>query len=185
MTQNLASAFFLVSLLFAASNPPASAQILPDSVDLLNVAGQLCCTSNGNCPGQGVSGALVSLNSKIHDQTTALAQATTNSNGSFDMKIVKNLLRLIANARREVRVSSLTSPNLSAPRRVRLHAAADEFLAPRCALLPRRAIASRRDAPLLPRRTTSTRSTEAIFSCVTPRRSRSAAHVLFYTGPSY
>ncbi|KAI3459660.1 hypothetical protein Pfo_016323 [Paulownia fortunei] len=86
MAYNRASALFLIALvLFAATNPLA--QGLGITLRGLSVGGQLCCTSTGNCPGQGVAGAAVSLNCTILGVSTTVGQTTTNANGSFNITV--------------------------------------------------------------------------------------------------
>ncbi|KAK4412758.1 hypothetical protein Salat_2923000 [Sesamum alatum] len=76
---------FLISLLlFATAAPLAHGQI---NLGGLTVGGQLCCTSTGNCPGQGVPGAVVNLLCNILGGTTTVGQATTNANGSFNITV--------------------------------------------------------------------------------------------------
>ncbi|KAK4412757.1 hypothetical protein Salat_2922900 [Sesamum alatum] len=85
MAHNQTSALFLISLLlFAAAAALAHGQL---SLGGLKVGGQLCCTSTGNCPGQGVPGAIVNLNCNILGATTTVGQATTNANGSFNITV--------------------------------------------------------------------------------------------------
>ncbi|KAG8372224.1 hypothetical protein BUALT_Bualt12G0044300 [Buddleja alternifolia] len=85
MAYNYASALFLISLLFAASNPLANGQIL--TLRGLSVTGRLCCTPTGNCPGQGVNGALVRLNCTILGSNVTVGQGTTNVNGNFNITV--------------------------------------------------------------------------------------------------
>ncbi|GER52371.1 pollen Ole e 1 allergen and extensin family protein [Striga asiatica] len=85
MAQNRDSALFLISLLlFVASKPLAHAQ----SPITLNVIGQICCTSTGNCPGQGIPRAVVSLNcTNFLNSTITLGRNTTNANGTFSISV--------------------------------------------------------------------------------------------------
>ncbi|KAG8372221.1 hypothetical protein BUALT_Bualt12G0043900 [Buddleja alternifolia] len=85
MAYNYASALFLIALLFVASNPLANGQIL--TLRGLSVTGRLCCTPTGNCPGQGVSGALVRLNCTILGSNVTVGQGTTNVNGNFNITV--------------------------------------------------------------------------------------------------
>ncbi|KAG8372230.1 hypothetical protein BUALT_Bualt12G0044900 [Buddleja alternifolia] len=88
MAYNCASALFLIALLFAASNPLANGQLLPNPLPRgITLNGTLCCTATGNCPGQGVAGALVSLNCTVLGATVNLGQATTNANGTFNITV--------------------------------------------------------------------------------------------------
>ncbi|KAL2232918.1 UNVERIFIED_CONTAM: hypothetical protein Sindi_1471800 [Sesamum indicum] len=84
MAHNQTSALFLISLLFAAAEPLVHGQI---SLGGLTVGGQLCCTSTGNCPGQGVPGVPVNLTCNILGATTTVGQATTDANGSFNITV--------------------------------------------------------------------------------------------------
>ncbi|CAA0822412.1 Unknown protein [Striga hermonthica] len=85
MAQNCDSALFLVALLlFVASKPLAHAQL---PIRPLNVTGQICCTSTGNCPGQGVPRVVVSLNCTILNSTITLGRNTTNANGTFSISV--------------------------------------------------------------------------------------------------
>ncbi|CAA0809792.1 Unknown protein [Striga hermonthica] len=98
MAHNRALALFLVALVFAASNPLAHGLQL--NVTGLTVSGQLCCTPTGNCPGQGVSGALVSLNcTNFLGVTTTVGQTTTGINGTFNITVpgLTSLLRGLPN----------------------------------------------------------------------------------------
>ncbi|KAL3632630.1 hypothetical protein CASFOL_025614 [Castilleja foliolosa] len=86
MSYNRVHALFLISLLFAASNPLVHGQII--NLGGLTVGGTLCCTPTGNCPGgQGVAGSLVSLNCSILGSTVTVGQATTNANGTFNITV--------------------------------------------------------------------------------------------------
>ncbi|CAA0809793.1 Unknown protein [Striga hermonthica] len=98
MAHNCALALLLIALVFATSNPLAHALQL--NVTGLTVSGQLCCTPTGNCPGQGVSGALVSLNcTNILGVTTTVGQTTTGINGTFNITVpgLTSLLRGLPN----------------------------------------------------------------------------------------
>ncbi|GFQ04426.1 hypothetical protein PHJA_002586500 [Phtheirospermum japonicum] len=85
MSYNRVHALFLISLLFAASNPLVHGQVI--TLGGLTVGGNLCCTPTGNCPGQGVAGSLVSLNCTILGATVTVGQATTNANGTFNITV--------------------------------------------------------------------------------------------------
>ncbi|CAA0809791.1 Unknown protein [Striga hermonthica] len=99
MAHNRALALFLVALVFAAASNPL-AHGLQLNVTGLTISGQLCCRPTGNCPGQGVSGALVSLNcTNFLGVTTTVGQTTTGINGTFNITVpgLTNLLRGLPN----------------------------------------------------------------------------------------
>ncbi|GER51955.1 S-acyl fatty acid synthase thioesterase [Striga asiatica] len=87
MAHNCGLALFLIALVFAASNPLAHGQQL--NVTGLTVSGRLCCTPTGNCPGQGVPGALVSLNCTnfLGGGTITVGQTRTSINGTFNITV--------------------------------------------------------------------------------------------------
>ncbi|KAL3632632.1 hypothetical protein CASFOL_025616 [Castilleja foliolosa] len=87
-SNNRVSALILIALLFAASYPLAHGQTF--TLQGLRVNGRLCCTPTGNCPvlgGQGVAGVPVTLNCTIFGVSTRVGQATTNTNGTFNISV--------------------------------------------------------------------------------------------------
>ncbi|KAG8372225.1 hypothetical protein BUALT_Bualt12G0044400 [Buddleja alternifolia] len=68
--------------------PVSKRPLLPNPLPRgITLNGTLCCTATGNCPGQGVAGALVSLNCTVLGATVNLGQATTNANGTFNITV--------------------------------------------------------------------------------------------------
>ncbi|KAG8372232.1 hypothetical protein BUALT_Bualt12G0045600 [Buddleja alternifolia] len=119
MAYNRFYALFLVSLLlFAASNPQVHGAWRNWPLGL-SVSDQLCCTSTGNCPGQGIGGAVVSLNCTILGVSTTVGQNTTDVNGSFNITVpaitglVIGLLRIPCVAIVQLPLNATTCPLLS------------------------------------------------------------------------
>ncbi|KAI3446594.1 hypothetical protein Pfo_029532 [Paulownia fortunei] len=89
MACNSISPFFLIVLLFAVATPLAHGGLI-GRINGLSVSGQLCCTSTGNCPGQGLVGVVVRLNCRrIAGVSTTLGQNTTDVNGSFNITVLR------------------------------------------------------------------------------------------------
>ncbi|KAL1563598.1 hypothetical protein AAHA92_06046 [Salvia divinorum] len=86
MANNHASALFFAALiLLAASSPARGAGIFLNG---LTISGQLCCTSTGNCPGQGVGRVPIVLNcTNIFGGTTTAGRTTTTDTGSFNFTV--------------------------------------------------------------------------------------------------
>ncbi|KAG6421273.1 hypothetical protein SASPL_117823 [Salvia splendens] len=82
---NTSALFFAALFLLAVASPARGAGIFLNG---LTVNGQLCCTSTGNCPGQGVDGVPVVLNcTNIFGSTTTAGRTTTTDTGSFKFTI--------------------------------------------------------------------------------------------------
>ncbi|KAG6424307.1 hypothetical protein SASPL_114722 [Salvia splendens] len=82
---NTSALFFAALLLLAAVSPARGAGIFLNG---LTVNGQLCCTSTGNCPGQGVGGVPIVLNcTNIFGGTTTAGRTTTTDTGSFNFTV--------------------------------------------------------------------------------------------------
>ncbi|KAL7137806.1 hypothetical protein ABFS83_10G118000 [Erythranthe nasuta] len=84
MAYSHASSVFLIVVLFvvAATNPVAHGQ--PD----INFEGRLCCTTTGNCPGQGIPGVPVEIDCAINGNIEMVGQGTTDANGAFNVSSV-------------------------------------------------------------------------------------------------
>ncbi|KAL2228916.1 UNVERIFIED_CONTAM: hypothetical protein Sindi_1871300 [Sesamum indicum] len=90
MASTCTSALFIVALLLFTTH--GHGQLLPGLV----VNGRLCCTSTGNCPGQGVNGTVVKLNcTNLLGVSTTVGQSTTNTTGSFSITVPR-LISLVA-----------------------------------------------------------------------------------------
>ncbi|KAK4428479.1 hypothetical protein Salat_1147500 [Sesamum alatum] len=84
MASATTSALFLVALLLFTTHGHGQGIVLPS----LRVTGGLCCTSTGNCPGQGINGTVVRLNcTNILGVTTTVGQSTTNATGFFNISV--------------------------------------------------------------------------------------------------
>ncbi|KAL2231967.1 UNVERIFIED_CONTAM: hypothetical protein Sindi_1376700 [Sesamum indicum] len=88
MASTCTSTLFIVALLLFTTRGHGQSQLLPGLV----VNGRLCCTSTGNCPGQGVNGTVVKLNcTNLLGVSTTVGQSTTNTTGSFNITVPRIL----------------------------------------------------------------------------------------------
>lgn len=78
--------FTAALLLFAFESP--STHVAADTLNGLTVNGRLCCTANGNCPGQSLAGVGVRLNCTLLGLTTTIIGfGTTDSNGAYTITV--------------------------------------------------------------------------------------------------
>ncbi|KAL7097113.1 hypothetical protein ACP275_10G122900 [Erythranthe tilingii] len=81
MAYSRASSVFLILVLFVAA---ATTSLAHGRLDM-NFEGRLCCTTTGNCPGQGVPGVPVEIDCAINGYIETVGQGTTDANGSFNV----------------------------------------------------------------------------------------------------
>ncbi|KAL7137803.1 hypothetical protein ABFS83_10G117700 [Erythranthe nasuta] len=88
MAYNRASVIFLIVVHFVAiTNRLAHGQLFV-GLSNMNFEGRLCCTTTGNCPGQGIPGVPVSITCTINGYTDVAGQGTTDVNGAFNVYVL-------------------------------------------------------------------------------------------------